>query len=314
MVVWPIKKKQEPGWLAVLLHPDRIDLAHVRRDGGMPRVTLCESFRKDGSEREALARLRKELHIERYRCTTLLNADEYQLHQVEAPAVPADELKTAVRWRVKDLIDYPIEAAAVDVLDIPVDAGGAGRTRSVYAVTAPGSAVTQRAQLFGDSAIPLEVIDLPELAQRNVGTLFEPENRGVGLLAFDNAGGLLTVTYRGELYAYRRIETPLSRLTDAPVEQRTQLLERIGLELQRTLDNVDRQYGFISLAKLLLASVPAEIGLAEYLAQNLYVPVEACDLAQVLDLSATPELREPLRQAQCLQVIGAALRDEQVAA
>ena len=312
-MVWPFnKRKQTAGWMAVLIQSDRIDLAHVKRNGGPPQVTLCDSFRKEGSDRETLGKLRKELRIERYSCTTLLNGAEYQMHQLEAPNVPAAEVKTAVRWRVKELIDYPLESATVDVLDIPVDKDGGTRNHSVYAITARNEAIARRAQLFNQSAIPLEAIDIPELAQRNIGALFEQENRGLAMLAFDESGGLLTVTYGGELYASRRIEIPLARLTDGAPEQRAQLLERIGLELQRSLDNIDRQYSFISLARMLLAPLPVETGLADYLAQNLYVPVETLDLAQGLDVSAVPELREPLRQAQCVQMIGAALRDERV--
>jgi MSHA biogenesis protein MshI len=48
----------------------------------------------------------------------------------------------------------------------------------------------------------------------------------------------------------------------------------------------------------------------EYFTNNLSVPVEVLDLETVLDFSRVPALRDPLRQAQCLQVLGAALRDD----
>ena len=43
------------------------------------------------------------------------------------------------------------------------------------------------------------------------------------------------------------------QLAKADLERKQQLFERIGLELQRSLDAFDRQYSFISLPRLLIA-------------------------------------------------------------
>jgi MSHA biogenesis protein MshI len=48
------------------------------------------------------------------------------------------------------------------------------------------------------------------------------------------------------------------------------------------------------------------------LSENLYLPIETIDLANVMDFPAVPELKHPTRQAQCLLTIGAALRDDSV--
>ena len=71
-----------------------------------------------------------------------------------------------------------------------------------------------------------------------------------------------------------------------------QLLERVMLELQRTLDNFDRQYSFISVVAMVVATFPAVPDLQAYLGENLYVPVQLMDLANVCDFPAIPELRE----------------------
>src|SRR6185436_17152499 len=127
---WFKRRRKQPGWLALALHADRVDLVHVRRAvSGRPELALCDSFRKEGSDADTLTRLRRELKLEQYRCTTLLSPDQYQIHRIEAPAVPAAELKSALRWRVKDRIDYPVESATVEAIEIPsVDGGAGGRT------------------------------------------------------------------------------------------------------------------------------------------------------------------------------------------
>ena len=309
------RNKRQPGWLALSLGQDNIDLVHVTRaPNGKPEIALCDTYRKEGSNAATMARLRKELKLNGYRCTTLLRSEEYQIHQVDAPNVPRAEMKAAARWRVKELVDYPIDAATVDVLDIPVDPEAPSRNHSIYAVTARNSVIESYVELFHAADLALEAIDIPDLAQRNIAALFEPAERGVAMLAFYPNEGVLTFTRGGELYLARRIEVSLAQLIAADAERRTQYFERIALELQRSLDHFDRQYQYVTVAKLLLAPMPQDIGLPQYLAANIYVPVETIDLAAVMSFPGVPELKHPARQAQCLATIGAALRDEKMAA
>lgn len=301
--------------MAVCSFSDRLDLAHVcRAADGKPQVRLLASYAGGAGQADALVRLRGTHRLSRFRCVTLLGPGEYQLLQAEAPAVPAAELKTALRWRIKDQLDYPIEAATVDALLIPGDGAGSGRGPQAFAVAAPKAAVGKRVKPFQDGKIPLQAVDIPELAQRNVAALLEDENRGLALLAFDATGGLLTITFRGELYAFRRIDIGATQLASADEERRGQLVDRIALELQRSFDHFDRQYSFVSLKRLVVAEVAGAPWLQPQLSRQSYLPVDTMDLSAAMDLEAVPELRQPSRQGECLQLLGAALRPEAEAA
>ena len=188
------------------------------------------------------------------------------------------------------------------------------RNHSIYAVTARNSVIESYVKSFSEANVPLAAIDIPDLAQRNIAALFEPAERGVAMLAFYEKEGILTFTRGGELYLARRIEISRAQLVAADAERRNQHFERIALELQRSLDHFDRQYQYVTVAKLLLAPLPQDIGLQQHLAANIYVPVETIDLATVMTFPGVPELKHPARQAQCLATIGAALRDEEPAA
>ncbi len=307
------KTKKNPGWMAVSLQSDGICVAHVVRvTDSKPAIEFARFFHGDTPSPELLAKLAKELQANCYQCTTLLGSGEYQLLSVDAPNVPPDELKTAIRWRLKDMLDFHIEDATIDVLDVPVDKNAVGRNHAMYTVAARNQVVRQRQELFTDSKIPLSVIDIPEMAQRNIANLVEPEGRGVAFLSFDEQGGLLTVSYRGELYLSRRIDMPLSQLQRGDNDQRNSCYDRITLELQRSLDHFDRQYHFITVAKLVLSPLgDAAGGLKDYLTTNLYVPVEMLELEGALDISKVPELRETEAQRRYFMTIGAALRFEE---
>ncbi|HAT33907.1 MAG TPA: agglutinin biogenesis protein MshI [Janthinobacterium sp.] len=306
------KTKKQEGWLAVAFCSDGVCAAIVSRPPqGKPVLETVAFY--PGAKTPANATLEllgKDLHAPLRHCSALLGGGEYQLLSVEAPNVPPAELKTAVGWRLKDMLDFPVAEATIDVLNIPGDSNAPVRNQSLFAVAARSSVIVQRQAAFVASKIELSVIDIPEMAQRNISAFLEPQGRGVAVLSFDADGGLLTVTFGAELYLSRRIDVNLTQLREADPDRRQQWHDKITLELQRSLDHFERQFHFIAVAKLVLAPTAAD-GLHAYLAANLYMPVEALDLSVVFDLAKLPELSDPLQQARYFLTMGAALRLEE---
>jgi MSHA biogenesis protein MshI len=320
----PGAARQTPGFVCINLWPDRIDVSHVvshvvASGKERPEIKRCDSYRKVGGEAATLNRLRKDLQLDRCRCTTLLKSGDYQITQVEAPNVLPNEMKNAVRWRIKDMIDFPVDEATVDSVSIPATEAAAGRAAQMLAVTTRNQVIAKVVKPFNDADIPLEIIDVPEFAQRNIARCLEPEGRGVALLSLDERGGLLTFTCGGELYQHRRIEVTLASLRGAGpgenegAEVRLELegpYERLAVELQRSFDHFDRQFPRVSVAKLIVTPVPGADKLRGYLGSRLDLPVELLYLSEVMDFPDIVDLHEPARQVQCLLTIGAALRME----
>ena len=146
------------------------------------------------------------------------------------------------------------------------------------------------------------------MAQRNVAALLEDENRGLAFLRIDETGMMLTLTFHGELLAVRRGEMNSVQLNGSDADQRARVQERLVLELQRSLDNFDRQYSQIPISKVILASYPQVENLVTELGDNIYAPVKEMDLSSVLDFPAVPELKNLQCQAKNFLAIGAALR------
>lgn len=302
------RKAPAGNLVALSLYPSRIDIAKVSRHGALPLVEICESVSKKGSDLETLQAARKEFRLDQSRCGTVLSKSQYQMQLLEAPAVAEAEMKSAVRWRLKDFLDYPVETATIDVLSVPANQTAPTRGRSLYAIAARNQDIEACMKLFSQARISLDVIDIAETAQRNIATLFEVDQRAVAMLSFGEDSGLLTFSAGGELYLSRHIEISLSQLTQARAETRDQLFERIALELQRSLDHMDRQFSHVPLGRLLIAPLPAEIPLAEYLKGNLSVAAEQVNLAEVLDFQDVPSLNGPEEQAARWIALGAALR------
>jgi MSHA biogenesis protein MshI len=303
------KTKKTDAWLAIAVTLEGTAAASVRRvSDGRPTVEVAAFYPRGA---DSLEKIGRELQAGQYQVLTVLGGGEYQIFSVDAPNVPVEELKTAVRWRLKDMLDFHIDDATIDVFDIPVDKSAATRAgHSLFAVAARNSVIEQRQNLFAAAKLALAVIDIPEMAQRNISAILEPAGRGLAMLSFGEDGGLLTVTFDGELYLTRRIDVTLAQLREADPARQHASFDKITLEVQRSLDHFDRQFHFITVASLVLAPTAAS-GLQEYLAGNLYTPVSTMDLAEVLDLDAAPQLADPAAQQRFFLALGAALRHEE---
>lgn len=294
------------NWTSVVFSAGRIDIAEVVcRTDEKPKLLLCESFAREGSDLEALKRLRKHLQG---RCTTLLGYGKYQMLAVDAPQATPEEWQQALRWKVKDMVDFPIDQAGVSGVRIPLPEGAGGRGPQALAVVASHVELTPTIRLFQDAKVDLQCIDVSEMAQRNLARLVEQENRALAMLLFAESGGTLTFTSGGELLATRHVDVKLKDLATAQGEARSGLYERVLLDVQRSLDNFDRNFSFVTLAELLVTPVVGAEGFVEYLQSNLYQKVGVFDLARGMDIGTCAA--DVAGQPEALLAVGAALRKD----
>ncbi|MDH3513482.1 MAG: pilus assembly protein PilM [Gammaproteobacteria bacterium] len=297
-----------PGLTGVGLQHDGVCVVRVERmTGRMPALTLLD-FRPWGDQgrEKVLERVAADYDLGRSRCTTVLDSSEYTLLLTEAPDVPPDELRAAIRWRIKDLIDFHINDATLDVFELPGEKA-AGRARSMYAVAARSMAIQKRVDSMSAAGINLDVIDIPEMAQRNLASLLPEDAKGVVLLSFTPTGGLITISKQGEIYLSRNIDIGLDLMTS--FHDSNELFDRIALEVQRSLDYYDSHFRQSPISTLALAPMSREVpGLVDYLRANLSATIVTMDLTRLMEseVEIKPEL-----QAACLTVLGAALRQEE---
>jgi MSHA biogenesis protein MshI len=303
-------KAKKPGWLVAQLDAGTARLAHVVPANGKALVAFCEERPYDPAEPRTLEKIRKEFQVESYRCTALMNTRQYQIVQVEAPNVKADELRAAMRWRIKDLIDFHVDDAIIDVLDIPPAPAPAARGHFMYAIVARSEHVRAMIDLYEHARFPLGTIDIPEMAQRNLAARIETEGRGIALLSFNEDGGLITFTAGGELYMSRRIDVPASSMVDADDATRSAAQDRAALELQRSLDHFERQFSYVTLDRVIVAPLPRPTDLVERIAANTDLPVQPLDIEAVVQPAAEAGLRSAEQVSRWLMLLGAGLRVE----
>lgn len=301
-----LRERRGTGWVAIAPAGARVHAVHVvAQAGDRPQVRWAAS----AEWRDPAAALRdlRRSGLRGARRVALLQPGQYQLLSVDAPELPREEWRDALRWRLKELVDFPVDDAGIDVLAVPADPQQRRRA-SAFAVAASRDVLAPLAAAGHAAGTPWQAVDIPETALRNLATLESDAGRGEALLHVAAGHSTLVVTVQGELLLARHIDVTLAQLRDADADQRQLAYERVSLELQRTLDNVERQFSHAHLPRLQVAPGALLEDFIGYVRELVYVPVTGFDLAAAVDLSAVPQLRDPLEQGPYLTAIGAALR------
>ncbi|HMK85528.1 MAG TPA: hypothetical protein VK437_06190 [Steroidobacteraceae bacterium] len=293
------------GRVGLAFGTDQLAVAVLRRDSGSPVLERCEAVPVDPTGgTDARAAALRATGLPRMAVSTVLRSDDYQLALVEAPDVPPAELRAAMRWRLKDAIDFRVEDAVIDVFDLPEQNRGA-RARMMYAIAARRSAIDEYTRAL--AATPqFDVIDVPELCLRNLAALLPASSAGVALLHLGQSSASIVLVRGKTFYLARQMDLTATlgsaRASDAPDAG------SIVLELQRSLDYYERHFDQPPITRIAVSPAgPRADTLAQDLGRETGFEVTTLDLNLLLSCARPIE---PEAQAACLLAVGAALREE----
>lgn len=291
--------------VGLVMHPEHIALVHMGERDGQPYLLHCEGMPIENRENagKTLERLVKKLDLEGTEVSYVLNSRDYHLHLVEAPKVEPEELRAAVRWKIKDLLDMKIEDAAIDVFQVPSDAYR-GR-EMVYVVAALRSRIQSIVDTVNESGLELAVIDIPELVMKNISGRYLDDDKGLAFMELRRNGSTINISRGGELYLTRRINTQLDQ--DAMRSANWDMLkDRLVLEIERSLDYFESQMGQGQVDRIIIAQRQKDSQqLTDELNAALQARVSSLDLADYIDGDST---LTPERQQVMMPAIGATLR------
>ncbi len=286
----------------------------VLEEAGTPRLACCDfAFSEKGRGRNrSVQELISRHDLDSFPCVGGMALGSYDLLQVETPDVAENEKAEAVRWQIGELIDYPIDQAIIDLFEVP----SRGQEAIAFVVASRREEVQKRVDFLHDSKLEVEAIDIPELMMRNVAALLPEAQKGVAILFFGPEQGVIMVVREGQIYATRSIQIGLDQLYDLsdahlPGEDGqgaalTDLLDTIGLEVQRTLDFYERSSALTPIFNLLVVQMERSIPqLISHLDELLGADVRFLQLNEVI--AGGESLTEEM-QARCSLAIGAALR------
>lgn len=223
-------------------------------------------------------------------CEWVLEPGAYSLQQVDKPSVPPSEWVQALRWKVRDLIGFPIDEAVMDAFEVP-GLDSRGRPPTLYLAVARKDELRPRIAQIEASGLQLSKIGISDLAWADAVRTLSPGEDSQAALVIDARGGTMLAMRESTLFVARRFEFDGDdqRVLREPEPGRIErLFERIALELQRTLDYFDRTHQRPPPRRLLLlAGLDGMDGLAASIRSNLGLEVQ-----EVAPESAWPELMD----------------------
>jgi MSHA biogenesis protein MshI len=305
------RKKAKPGLVGLSLIDKELAIAHIVSGAGEPVLSTCEllSVASQQDSARVLAEQVRQLGLEQARCNFVLAPDDYSLLLVEAPNVEPAELAAAAKWKIKDMIDRPLEQLAITVFPVPGDAYRSQRDM-LYVVAADRKKIQQVVDMVTNAGLRLESIDIPELAMRNLTQLYTDDSNGLAMMDLRHNGSLLNLSKNGAIYLTRHLSTQVGADILGSTEWDI-VKDRLVLEVQRSLDYYESQMGQGHITRVLVAPRKHDsAALKAELDQAMGVKVDIMDLEGALDsdIDLTPEL-----QQGCLMAIGGALRSEHAA-
>ncbi len=304
---WLDRLSAKKGAIGIELLPEGFTIAALGCLGDAKRVDYIHVAGPGDDKFDPKKALHHYVHkhkIQKRLCHVILSHKDYQLLLVEAPDVPDEDLREAIKWKVKDLINMPVESAVVDVVKLPADANRSSKTM-VYVAVANLDRVKPMIEWVNDSGLTLSSIDIPEMALRNLSVVLaeDMQERGVGVVRIHAGGGVICLYKDKNLYLSRQFKLAYNGglLDDLPEDA-------LGLELQRSLDYYERQMGIAPPVALFICGESiSEDKITQNLSRAITVPVKYLNVTD--NLSFREEVDDGITQL-CAAALGAAHRDE----
>jgi MSHA biogenesis protein MshI len=279
------------GVAAVEVTTKKNNSGRVRHSIFMPAVGVKEQTR-------VLMQWVEQNGLKRAPCVSLIARHDVQVFQLEKPAVENSELMQAVSWKIKDLINYDVSTAVVDVFEMPQSPKSP--VSHINAVVANEMVVGNYVDIIRQSGLELMAIDIHDLVARNYRLLHDDSGQTEALLQFSDNHGLITIYNKDELYVARDFKIGMLDIEGA--EDAESLYDNLLLELQRSMDYFEATYGLAAVQRMLVFPQTAAVEkMAKYL-QN-YLAYEL-DFTQIKDEQNTDLMLDP----HCFAAYCAALR------
>jgi MSHA biogenesis protein MshI len=300
-IPWLNKKRISSGRIGITVGPDGLSVAHVDKN---KKLTFCRLYDQLGDNNQLLSDLVAEHDWNGVLCSVVLHPVYYQLLLTECPPVEDDELSSAVRWKIKELLDFPIETAAIESFILPDDAYR-GRQKMLYAAALRQSTLQELVSPIEAAGFAVDCIEVSELALHNL-TSRMPLDRGCTAIVQFHAGeGFINLTESGEIYLSRRLDIGLDKFK--PGSDNTAFFDTLFLEIQRSLDFYESQLGKGIVTHLYYSpGLVSTETIGNFLSSQLAVTVEPLSFLN-LDLSSDIPLDSD-QVVRCAIAIGAALQ------
>lgn len=210
---WPWKRQDSNTRLVISWSGQTLAYVHARlRSDGLHEVLKFGVEAQGADSTEGFVHRLQVLGLNELDACVMLRPEQYQFFQIDAPAVPPDELLSATRYQIRDMLKSHVDDVVLDVMR--VGDGQQQRGAGQLFVVAATNAVVREVLDLGDAMHwNVAVIDIQETAQRNLQSALTRRDGHAGrtnaaLVLVDGHSAVLTISANEELFYTRRFDFP----------------------------------------------------------------------------------------------------------
>lgn len=241
----------------------------VKQDNSTPKGFRCiESAKVIYEENEwpvALKEIVKK-YLSADEFVVCLSPEHYEVTQLDKPDVADDELASALKWQLQELVNTAPEDMHFDWLELP---NNTSNTRLLTIVSSKKK-LKKLVRILSDFRITISSI-APE--EWGFQALINDQTQPCMLLSYRSSQELtMTIYHHGALRFFRRVRG-FNRLADFSQEEvRMRTLEALELEVHRSLDYFQGQLKQPTVRHITLAlETPWQDDIADYLRRNDFI-------------------------------------------
>jgi len=303
-----LKKKQRNSVLSgISIESDGVACVELSTKNGLHILTAGYESYDEGQWQTALERVLKDQKIDGPLYISL-SGNFYNLLLIDAPDVPAEEMADAIKWRVKDLINQPIDSVSVQYFTLPEDAYR-GRMNMVYVAVVENAIIKQVVTVCDDLGLDIQSITIEDLSLSNlVFSAGVTEGDSTGIVSLGAHEGQMRLLEYGNLYLARNLDIGVERLNGLNEDELSEYdlaqCNEMMFDIKRSLDYYESQLGKGMVNRVII--MPADVNtvrLASVLNEKMDVSVQPWHWQNSENISNESVSTKMLDQ--CISAIGA---------
>ncbi|TYK67136.1 hypothetical protein [Colwellia echini] len=206
--------------------------------------------------------------------TLVLSEAQSHIVQVDKPTVSDEEINSALKWQVKDLVSISADNMLLDYYDAPRLAGG---KEKINVVCAPLDELKNIVMATEQGSLKVEAIITQEFAFAN---LLPAQSDAILLVCSQPDEEIVLIIVKdNQIFFHRRLRGYANIADKTETELSSRIIDDISLEIQRSTDYFERQLKQAPIKGIkVLLPITLESVFVEKLAENTAAPVSLLEL------------------------------------
>lgn len=242
-------------------------------------------------EKEGLKQFLEKNHLLGLPTAACINDPSLKIRKIELPDMPPSDMKEAVRWKMRDIVDGPIAEFAVSSSIVETTAVGEIKKQVLIGYALKRSVVTELTNLILQLGLKPKMVEPTAVSLAAcIEKIYPSENHWMAGLDIGQSQTIMNIIGHGKFYFSRPL--PGISLEEAKLAPDS-FMKKLAGEIQNTLDTFSVTFQVEKINRIFLAGGGAGVqGLSEYLSKNLAVESSIINPFQGLDNSLLLEKNE----------------------